>query len=138
MKLLVPTLILSLVLLPLLGCIDYRTETSGVLHEPAKVVCLIYTPSRHDSSIGLSAINVAGDDDDIGLGLDWGGNLGVRYGSFQVSSSEVPEQWGVLFQCKHGQFTSQGADERHHSLYNKLRDGQLVDVTYKEIYKLPP
>ena len=70
------------------------------------------------------------------ISMDYNGDIGIGIGSgLQISSNEVPEKYGVVFKCQHGTFTSQGSDERHKELYNKLQNNQGVDVTYKEIYR---
>ena len=90
--------------LGLAGC-QYQTEEySPEMHEDAKVIAKIHNPSRHDSNLGLTAIKL-GDS----FGIDYGGDFGVSLGSgLQISSSEIPEKYGVLFECKHGRFTVEG------------------------------
>jgi hypothetical protein len=128
-KMLVPLLATTLVLAT--GCKKIVREISEVLHEDATVIERIYSPSRHDLGVGVTALKV-GDS----FGVDYGGDFGLNIGhGLQVSASEVPENYGVLFRCKHGCFTSQGSDDRHKRLYNRLQTNQLVDVTYKEIYR---
>ena len=116
------------------GCKDVKIEKSKVLHEDAKVVTAIYTPSRHDVGIGKKMM-----DNPVGFGAtDWQGRSGFAVGDVVISHNEVPENFGILFQCQHGNFTSQGSDVRHKALYNKLKDweGKMVDVTYMEIYRV--
>lgn len=123
---------ISALSLALAGCSDIktRTETSDILHEDAAVLSRIYTPSRHDSGLDMTAVNLS---DNIGVGF--GGGVGIRIGGgLQISSTIIPERYGAVFQCQHGTFTSEGSDNRHRDLYNKLHEGQKVDVTYKEIY----
>lgn len=113
------------------GCKEIRIEESSVLHEDATVTEKIYSPSRHDPELGFTAVKMGNS-----FGVDYGGNFGLSIGGgLQISSSEVPENYGVVFRCKHGSFTSQGSDDRHKNLYNKLETNQLADVTYKEIYR---
>jgi len=117
----------------LTGCKEVKTETSKVLHENATVIARIYAPSRHDTEIGLRAIGGKGAGS---IGVDFGGNIGIDIGGrLQISSSTVPEKYGAVFKCQHGTFTSQGSDKKHKSLYEKLQEGQEVDVTYQEIYR---
>ncbi len=112
-----------------------KIEISDVLHENATVITRIYTPSRHDTKLGFRAIKMGGKETGS-IGIDYGGDIGVGIGSgVQISSSTVPERYGAVFKCQHGTFTSQGSDKRHKDLYEKLQDGQEVDVTYKEIYR---
>ncbi|HLD55008.1 MAG TPA: hypothetical protein VJB35_01985 [Candidatus Nanoarchaeia archaeon] len=121
----------------LTGCKEIKTEVSNVLHEDAIVITKIYTPSRHDTDIELKAMNLMEEEEGFGsVSMDYDGDFGIGIGNgLQISSSEVPEKYGVVFKCQHGTFTSQGSDERHKELYRKLQDNQGVDVTYKEIYR---
>src|SRR3989339_741911 len=121
----------------LTGCKEIKTEVSNVLHEDAIVITKIYTPSRHDTDIELKAMNLMEEEEGVGsVSMDYDGDFGIGIGNgLQISSSEVPEKYGVVFKCQHGTFTSQGSDERHKELYRKLQDNQGVDVTYKEIYR---
>lgn len=113
---------------------ENRTEISDTLHEDAVVVTRIYTPSRHNTEVGLRAINIDGDGAGS-IGIDFSGNTGIGIGGgLQISSSTVPEKYGAVFKCKHGIFTSQGSDKRHKNLYDKLQGVQEVDVSYNEIY----
>lgn|GEM_PF-1222149 len=119
----------------LVGCKDVQLEASAILHEDATVIAKIYTPSRHESELGMKAMNLAGE----GFGsisMDYGGNIGMGIGNgLQISEVDVPEKYGAVFRCQHGEFTSEGSDERHKTLYNKLKEGENVDVTYNEIYR---
>lgn len=83
----------------LAGCQEVRREYSDTLHEDAMIVETVYTPSRHDSKVGLTAFNA-------GLtGVDYSGNFGIRLGGgLQISSVTVPEKFAVVFKCQHGQF----------------------------------
>jgi len=114
----------------LTGCKEIKTETSGVLHEDATVVTRIHTPSTHESSVSPRIMKIG---EGFGVGMD--GHAGLSMGGMVFSSSEVPEVYGVVFKCQHGSFTSQGPDERHKKLYDKLHDNQEVDVAYKEIFR---
>ena len=117
--------------LMLAGCKYSQIEESSTLHEDATMTEKIYSPSRHDAELGLTAIKIGNS-----FGMDYGGNLGLGIGNgLQISSSKVPEKYGIVFRCKHGSFTSEGSDERHKNLYNRLEKNQLVDVTYKELYR---
>ncbi|HIG94074.1 MAG: hypothetical protein QT05_C0030G0012 [archaeon GW2011_AR13] len=119
----------------LTGCKEVKKEISNVLHEDAIVITKIYTPSRHDTDIELKAMNLVGEGAGS-ISMDYDGDLGIGIeDGLQISFSEVPEKYGVVFKCQHGTFTSQGSDERHKELYRKLQNNQEVDVTYKEIYR---
>jgi hypothetical protein len=129
------------------GCQTIQREYSNVLHEDAVVVTKIHTPSHHEPDLQYKVMDV-GDNlaitadgevrykagDNFSIGTD--GDLGINIGNnFVLTSSDVPEQYGAVFRCKHGSFTSQGSDQRHKDLYNKLQENQKVDVTYREIYR---
>jgi hypothetical protein len=114
--------------LPLIfgGC-DYirslpetRTEYSDVLHEDAKVVDVAYTPSRHGSGAGPS------------FGMTSGGDVAM---GLSVTSVSIPKKYAVVFKCQHGKFIVEGEDEEHKKLWERLQEGEDVDVTYREIYE---
>jgi hypothetical protein len=114
-------------ILMLTACQEVKRECSNTLHEDAVIVGVVYTPSRHDSQVGLTAIKTGP------TGIDYGGNLGIRVnGGLQISSVEVPEQFAVVFSCQHGQFIITRKE-----VYEKLKDhkGRTVDVAYREIYR---
>lgn len=117
-------------------------ERSGNLHEKAVIVSMIYSPSIHETKLTSTAMGVGGKYG--GMGVDYNGNEGMRVGKhMQITSTTVPEQYGVVFQCQHGTFTIQGPGtindntiSKHKILYDKL-NGHIrdtVDVIYKEIY----
>lgn len=99
---------------------ETRTEYSKVLHEDAKVVDVVYTPSRHGGGIGPSFGMTSGGDAAVGLA---------------VTSVNIPEKYAVVFKCQHGKFIVEGEDKEHKNLWGRLQEGQEVDVTYKEIYE---
>ena len=119
-----------------------QREKSGNLHEKAIIVSMIYSPSIHETHLASTAMKVGGKHG--GLGVDYNGNEGMRIGKhMQITSTTVPEQFGVVFQCQHGTFTIQGPGivndntiSKHKILYDKL-NGHIrdtVDVIYQEIY----
>jgi hypothetical protein len=97
------------------GCKDVRRETSDVLSEPATVVQPIYSPRVHDTSLDL--------------GFTSGGNISVT-----PTSINVPEQYGVVFECLHGHFAVVGPDEKDKNLFLQFRPGAEVTVYYYEVY----
>jgi len=119
----------ALALVTLVGCKEIKTETSGVLHEDATVVNKIYTPSVHQAELNPTISKVGSS-----FGMS-GDGVGMSFGGMTITESTVPEKYGAVFKCKHGTFISQGSDKRHKNLYNKLQEGQEVDVTYKESYR---
>ena len=119
--------LISSIMLFSIGCREVKQEFSNILHEDATISDAVYTPSRHDSELGLTAFKTGP------IGVDFGGNLGFRIGSgLQISSVEVPEKFAIVFKCQHGQFII-GRKE----VYEKLKDhkDKRVDVSYREIYR---
>lgn len=113
--------IAGLSLATLVGCKEVRHTASDILHEDARVAETVYTPSRHGSGSG------------VGPTFDpVSGNVGVGITSVSV---RIPEKYAVVFQCDHGKFISEGTDQRHKALWEKLSEGQAVDVTYREQYR---
>lgn len=114
--------------LSLSGCSgEVKQEFSTTLHEDALVVDAVYTPSRHDTNLGFTAIKAGP------MGIDLSGNMGFSIGSgLQISSVEVPEKYAVVFKCQHGQFIITRKDT-----YMKFKDhvGKTVDVAYREVYR---
>lgn len=143
-------IILSLAIVATLtNCTDVRTETSELKHETAVVVTMIYSPSEHKTEITRTAYNdinansLLDEDDNLGLspimntGTDYNGNQGIKISkNHQITSTTIPEKYGVVFQCQHGTFTIEGSEQKHrvlyHKLYNSTRD--TVDILYKEQY----
>ena len=105
----------------LTGCRVTHTEVSDVLHEDAKVVQTIYSPSRHGSGVSPQINNLFSDD-------------GPSF-ELEITSIDMSEEYAVVFECQHGKFVSEGSDQRHKDLWSRLKEGQEVDVTYKEIYR---
>lgn len=116
-----------------IGCSNVKTEYSEVLHERAVVVTMIYSPSEHRTEITHTAFgNGSGF-----IGTDWDGNAGIKISDdYQLTSTTIPEKYGVVFQCQHGTFTVDGSDQKHRVLYQKLLKNvrDTVDVLYKEGY----
>jgi len=109
------------------ACTDVRQEFSGTLHEDAVIADAIYTPSHHDTELGLTAIKTGP------AGLDFGGNFGLRIGGgLQISSVTVPEKFAVVFKCAHGEFVISRKE-----IYEKFKNhkGAAVDVSYREEYR---
>jgi hypothetical protein len=134
----VASLMLSFAMFYIPGCDEVKTEQSEVLHEEAEVANLIFTPSRHDIHIEeKSSFDTGiGVSDKASIGAtDIYGRKGVAVGDKVISSTDVPERYGVLFRCQHGTFVSEGPDVRHKTMWQTLKQGQKVDVLYKEIYR---
>lgn len=108
------------------GCNRVETEQSKVLHEDAVVSETVYTPSRHDTGLELTAIKMGP------VGVGFSGDMGIRGGALQISNVEVPEKFAVVFKCKHGKFIVARKET-----YEKLKgkEGKTVDVSYTEVYR---
>lgn len=104
------------------GCEYDTSETveSDTLHEDAEVVDLVYTPSRHSSDLVPT------------VSMDMDGDLETRLVTVDV---RIPEKYAVVFRCQHGKFIVEGTDQEHKRLWERFREGDNVDVSYKEIYR---
>jgi len=133
MKKILLFLSLTLSLTSFFGCDDVRTETSNILKERAIVVTLIHSPSEHNTELTSTMYH----NDNSIIGTDWNANSGIKLGrGVQLTSTTIPEKFGVAFQCQHGTFTVEGSETKHRVLYDKLSPmiGDTVSVMYKEIY----
>lgn len=121
-------------LLALASCADTEIQETPVLKEKAVVVTTLYSPSRHDTRVTQTAFDHGGV-----MGTDYNGNSGVKISkNMQITTTTIPEKYGVAFQCEHGTFTVEGEDNKYRVLHNKLSSsvGDTVTVLYKEQYKL--
>ena len=110
----------------LVGCKDVRREFSETLHEEAVIENVVYTPSKHESRVEPSI----GGSGAIGFGPS---GIVIRMGkSIQITNVTVPEKFALGFRCQHGQFIISRKE-----VYEKFKDhkGNMVDVTYHEVYK---
>lgn len=109
------------------SCSDTEIQTSGILKEKAVVVTLIHSPSEHHTNVTQTA-------------FDQGGLMGTDYNGkdLQITTTTIPEKFGVAFQCEHGTFTVEGSETKHKVLYDKLyrEVGDTVTILYKEEYLL--
>ncbi len=124
-------LFLGLVL-GLTSCADTEIETTPILKEKAVVVTLLYSPSEHHTEIRRTMVDHGGY-----TGTDYNGNTGVKIGrDHQISTTTIPERFGVAFQCEHGTFTVEGEETKHRVLHDKLAAsvGDTVTILYKEHY----
>lgn len=99
----------------LAGCDS--VEYSQDMHERAVVQEVIYSPGSHGSGTGV--------------GMSMSGNMVVT-----STSVSLPKKYAVVFECVHGKFIVEGTDEKHRELWARLKAGQQVDVTYREVYRL--
>lgn len=106
------------------GCEYTKKEYSSLLTEEAEVVDLVFTPSRHGSGSG------------VGPSINMEGHLGISFVSVRV---DVPEAFAIVFRCEHGKFIVQSnkhwEPQKVKQLWEELKDGQKVVVTYREIYE---
>ena len=116
------------------SCEDVREESSNVMNEKATVVTLIYSPSEHHTDITPTAFSHG----DL-VGTDYNGNSGIRLSkNLQITSTTIPEKYGVVFQCQHGTITVEGSDQKYRILSQKLQGsiGDTVSILYKEQYSV--
>ena len=126
-------LVFLLPIIALTSCQDRRIESSDTMQEQATIVALIHSPSEHKTELTQTAFH---NNNNI-IGTDWNGNTGVKIGeNLQITSTTIPEKFGVAFQCQHGTFTIEGSDTKHRVLYEKfIREvGDTVNILYKEQY----
>jgi hypothetical protein len=124
-------LVLGLIL-SLTSCADTEIETTPILREKAVVVTTLYTPSEHRTEIRRTMVDHGGF-----TGTDYNGNTGVKLGrNHQLTTTTIPERFGVAFQCEHGTFTVEGKETKHRVLHDKLiaSIGDTVTILYQEHY----
>ena len=111
---------LCFMLLVFWGCKYNYTEmqNSEVLTESATVVDLVYVPSRHGSGVGPT------------IDLTGGGGMGVA-----ITGVDIPEKYAIVFQCQHGKFIIENDQGQAKDLWNRLREGQEVVGSYREMYQ---
>jgi aspartate-semialdehyde dehydrogenase len=97
------------------GCVE--TQYSEVLREDATVDETVFSPSQHGTTVGPV------------IGMN--GNVHMA-----VTSTYVPENYGIVFHCKHGKFIVRGSDQFHKTLWSRLQRGDSVVVDYKEVYEV--
>jgi hypothetical protein len=110
------------------GCGGPETvkEYSDELHEDATIVMTTFTPSSHDTKFEPSF----GGSGSLGYGPS---GVGFRVGKhWQITTVTVPEKFGTIFRCKHGEFTV-GRKE----IYDRFKNfaGKVADVSYREVYE---
>jgi hypothetical protein len=118
----------------LTSCDDTEIQETPVLKEKAVVVTLIHSPSEHKTELTQTAYDHSGM-----MGTDYDGNTGFKVSkNLQVTTTTIPEKFGVAFQCEHGTFTVEGSETKHKVLYDKLyrEVGDTVTILYKEQYLL--
>ena len=97
-------LVLSSILL--VSCADTERLTTDILKEKAIVVTLIHSPSEHNTELTQTAFH----NGDL-MGTDMNGNQGIKVGkNLQLTTTTIPEKFGVAFQCEHGTFNLSNAE----------------------------
>lgn len=102
------------------GCnMDYsKQEQSEILYEKGKVKTTLYS-KEHTST-------------DVAPGITTGGDIAIS-----VSSTTIPEMWGAVFRCEHGnKFPIMGKEEKYKKLWEKLDEGDSVRISYRENYNI--
>ncbi len=99
--------------------LDYtKQEQSEILYEKGKVITTLYS-KKHTST-------------DVAPGMTTGGDIAIS-----ISSTTIPEMWGAVFRCEHGnKFPIMGKDEKYKQLWEKLDEGDSVRISYKENYEI--
>jgi hypothetical protein len=49
-------------------------------------------------------------------------------------SIDIPSKYAVIFRCQHGKFIVEGTDDRHKDLWQRMKKGEQVTVSYYEVY----
>lgn len=106
------------VILGVSGCFSPTLEYSEPLTENGIALSTLHTTSHTSSSTAI--------------GFTTGGNI-----AFTPTTVTVPETWGVVFRCDHGnKFAIQGSDAEHHDLWQRLDDAVPVTIQYREVYEV--
>ncbi|TSC82606.1 MAG: hypothetical protein G01um101419_524 [Parcubacteria group bacterium Gr01-1014_19] len=111
------------------GCDKVSQETSETIFEPAEVVELYHSPARDEQY----------QDVELQYKYDfWDGEW--KWMPVSVTKTRhIAENWQVAFRCKHGQFMigKEGHNQfKTKELYEKLKKGQKVTVSYTEKYRV--
>lgn len=110
---------IGLTLSSLTGCDskEVRKEYSGVLHEKGVVVATLYSKDHSQS--------------DINMGISMSGDF-----TFTPTTIRIPERWGVVFRCDHGNKSPiTSPEDKYKALWNKLDEGMDVDIAFRELYR---
>ncbi len=105
-------------------------EHSDVLHEDAKVVKKSYTPKNLRPKVSTKV----GGSGSIGIGGD--GAPGISVGGIVLGSELVSEKYEVVFKGQHRTLTVKGSNKKNKDLYERLKEGQEVNLFYREVYQL--
>jgi len=98
------------------GCGESRN--SEVLHGDATVVSRVYTPEHNGIKVGL----------DSGYNPSPGISLG---GGLKARRRRTPESFLLVFKCDGRLLAIEGSSPRHKELYEKLMEGQEVELAYR-------
>lgn len=109
----------------LLGC--GKREYSERMHGDGIVKSMTYTPKHSHTSTNQVIIPLG----DGPLGLSMGGGVGIM-GTTTDDTETTPESYEVVIECENKTFKEIGSVAE--KVYDKLKEGQKVDVSYKEVY----
>ncbi|MEK7641034.1 MAG: hypothetical protein AAB389_03500 [Patescibacteria group bacterium] len=121
--------VIGSMMLLFVGCDKVSQETTETLFEPAEVVELYHSPARDEQY----------QDVELQYKYDFW-NDEWRWMPVSVTKTRhIPENWQIAFRCKHGQFMigKEGHNQfKTKELYEKLKKGQKVTVSYTEKYRV--
>lgn len=124
-----PALLAMVAAFLMVGCDKVSEETSETMFEPAEVVDLYHSPARDEQY----------KDTELQYNYDWFEGEWRWMNVSVTKTRHIPESWQVAFRCKHGQFVV-GKDGHNqfkaHELYDRLKKGQKVTVSYVEKYEV--
>lgn len=111
-----PTPLVAVILCLLLaGC--WKREVTEIKTEQAMVRDVIYSPSQHGGGVGV--------------GMSMSGNMVVT-----SNSVSIPAKYAIVFECQHGKFIVEGTGDKHKELWRRLKVGQQVTVSYREVFRV--
>ncbi|MEK6833505.1 MAG: hypothetical protein AABY32_05660 [Nanoarchaeota archaeon] len=110
------------------GCSEMRKEYSDIKHEEGIVTEWKYTPEQGGGNGSPTIVNVGGN---LGIGT---GGIGMGAGGMTFSPGYSSDEYRVTIESKDKTYFEHGDKEVYKNLYNKLKKGQKVDVSYKEVY----
>lgn len=90
----------------------YKTEMSAELSEPGRIEQMIFVPKGSGSGTTFTP--------------------GARSGGIGFTSVTIPEHYGVVISCMHGQFTLDGETAR--GVFTRFKQGDSITIRYREVY----
>jgi hypothetical protein len=105
----------------------YKTEYSGTLVEKGKVLESFYTPGQVTHTRTVT----------VGDPYSYGNNRRSTGVYYHDAVNEVPEKYGVMFECEHNvKFVIEGSGDRYRFLWQKMKKDSTVTILYREIYHI--